>query len=59
MSNESLTLTVEGIMKLTQFGRDHSKKLIRDGILPNVGNKKRFLVPRSAVIRYLENAGRN
>jgi excisionase family DNA binding protein len=57
MSNEKLTLTVEEIVQLTQLGRDHTKKLIRDGVLPNVGNAKRFLVPRTAVIRYLENAG--
>jgi excisionase family DNA binding protein len=57
MTQEKLTLTVDEIVELTQLGRDHTKKLIRDGKLPNVGNTKRFLVPRSAVIRYLENAG--
>jgi hypothetical protein len=56
---EKLTLTPAEIQKLVGWGRDYTIGLIHKLELPNVGNKKRFLVPRSAVIRYLENAGRN
>ncbi len=54
---EKLTLTPKEICKATGWGRDFTHKLILNGSLPNVGNKKRFLVPRSALTRYLETVG--
>ncbi len=54
---EKMTLTPAEIQRLVGWGRDFTIRLIHDGKLPNVGNTKRFLVPRSAVIRYLESAG--
>lgn len=57
MVQEKLTVNTEELQALTGFGRDHVKRLIREGKLPNVGNAKRFLVPRSAVVNYLESAG--
>jgi excisionase family DNA binding protein len=56
-SMEKLTLTPSEIQKLVGWGRDFTIRLIHEGKLPNVGNTKRFLVPRSAVLRFLEIAG--
>ncbi len=54
MTIEKLTLDTAEIQKITGFGRDHIKKLVRDGKLPNLGNSKRFIVARAALLRYLE-----
>jgi excisionase family DNA binding protein len=56
-SNGRLTLKLEEIQALTGWGRDYIRALIREKKLPNVGNTKRFLVPRVALMRYLENGG--
>ncbi len=57
MNENALTMTVSEIMKDTRMGREFIMGLIRTGKLPNIGNKKRFIVPRAAVIRYVETAG--
>lgn len=54
---ERLTIGTQETQKLTGWGRDHIRALVREGKLPNVGNSKRLLIPKSAVIRYLEQAG--
>jgi excisionase family DNA binding protein len=54
---EQLTVGTQETQKLTGWGRDHIRALVREGKLPNVGNSKRLLIPKSAVIRYLEQAG--
>jgi excisionase family DNA binding protein len=54
---ERLTVGTQETQALTGLGRDHIRKLVREGVLPNVGNSKRLLIPKSAVIRYLEQAG--
>ena len=59
MENERLTYTTSEIQKVTGLGRDHVNALIREGKFPNVGTTKRFVVPRVAVTRYLEQAGQN
>jgi excisionase family DNA binding protein len=51
------TLTVSEIQKITRLGRMHVQKLIRDGTLPNLGTRKRFIVSRAAITRFLEQAG--
>jgi excisionase family DNA binding protein len=54
-----LALTTLEMCSLTGLGREHLQNLVRDGILPNVsGNQKRILVPRIALERYLEQAGK-
>jgi excisionase family DNA binding protein len=54
---EQLTAGTQATQDLTGFGRDHIRKLVKEGKLPNVGNSKRILIPRAALIRYLEQAG--
>jgi excisionase family DNA binding protein len=54
---ERLTAGTQEAQELTGMGRDQIRKLVREGKLPNVGNSKRVLIPRSAIIRYLEQAG--
>jgi excisionase family DNA binding protein len=52
-----LTAGTQEAQELTGFGHNHIRKLVREGKLPNVGNSKRVLIPRSAIICYLEQAG--
>ncbi len=54
---ESLTINTQATQTLTGWGRDHIRKLVKEGKLPNVGNSKRLLIPRCALIRFLESAG--
>jgi hypothetical protein len=54
---EKLTLNTKEIQSLTGWGREHTQNLVRSGALPNVGNLKRVIVPRAALVRYLEQAG--
>jgi excisionase family DNA binding protein len=53
---ERLTLDVKEIMALTGWGRDHVRQMVRDRKLPNVGTRRRLLVPRKALEAYLERA---
>jgi excisionase family DNA binding protein len=55
---QAQTLTIPEIQKITRLGRMHVQKLVRDGILPNLGTQKRFLVSRAAVTRFLEQGGK-
>lgn len=52
---ERLTLDTKELMSLTGWGRDHVRHLIRSNALPNVGTRRKILVPRKALDRYLEN----
>jgi excisionase family DNA binding protein len=51
---EKLTLNTQEIRNLTGWGRIHIQRLVADGNLPNVGTAKRFLVSRTALMRYLD-----
>jgi hypothetical protein len=52
------TLTVAEIQQKTRLGRIHIQRLIRNGILPNLGTSKRFIVSQAALTRFLEQAGK-
>ncbi len=47
-------LTVNDLQKITRLGRESVQQLFRNGILPNLGNTKRFLTSRAALKRFLE-----
>jgi hypothetical protein len=47
-------LTVSDLQKITRLGRESVQQLFRNGILPNLGNTKRFLTSRAALKRFLE-----
>jgi hypothetical protein len=55
---QRLTVNTKEIQILTGWGREHVLNLVRNKELPNVGNSKRVLVPRAAIERYLEQAGK-
>ena len=57
LEEAKLTVNTQEIQRLTGLGRDHIRNLVRNGTLPNIGNSKRLLIPKSAVLRYLEQAG--
>jgi Helix-turn-helix domain len=50
-------LGTQEIQAITRLGRDQIKKLVREGTFPNIGNSKRFLVPKTHIVRYLEQGG--
>jgi excisionase family DNA binding protein len=55
---QAQTLTIPEIQKITRLGRMHVQKLVRDGVLPNLGTQKRFVVSRAAIARFLEQEGK-
>jgi excisionase family DNA binding protein len=58
MENAKLTVSTQEIQTLTGLSRDQVFSLIRQGKLPNVGTRRRFIVPKTALLRYLEQAGK-
>jgi hypothetical protein len=49
-------LTSSEVQKITRLGRDKTQKLFHK-VLPNIGTQKRFLTPKSALVRWLESGG--
>jgi excisionase family DNA binding protein len=54
---EPLTLTPRESVKLTRFGLSHTYDMLRSGSMPSIRVGKRFFIPRSALLKWLENAG--
>jgi excisionase family DNA binding protein len=62
MDNENkhpvrVTLKTKEIMDITGWGRDKTQAMLREGKLPNIGSRRRPLVPRQALETYIQNAG--
>jgi excisionase family DNA binding protein len=53
INTERRTLTTPEVQAVLGLGRDEVLKLIRRGVLPNLGTPRRFRVSRAAVQRYL------
>jgi excisionase family DNA binding protein len=53
-----LTLTPRETTALTRFGINRTYELLRDGRMPSIQVGKRFFVPKSALLKWLEDAGR-
>ena len=51
---ERLTLDTKELMALTGWGRDHVRQLVRSNALPNLGTRRKILVPRKALDAYLD-----
>jgi excisionase family DNA binding protein len=53
---DSLTLTPRESVKLTRFGLNHTYELLRTGEMPSIKLGKRFFIPKSALLKWLESA---
>ena len=56
--SERITLTPRETMEFTGFGVDRTYKLLNDGIMPSMRIGRLFYVPRVALIKWLESAGK-
>ncbi|MGA7234656.1 MAG: helix-turn-helix domain-containing protein [Bryobacteraceae bacterium] len=54
---DSLTLTPRETMKLTRFGLNYTYALLQQGEMPSIRVGKRFYIPKTALLKWLENAG--
>jgi excisionase family DNA binding protein len=54
---DCLTLTPRESVKLTRFGLNHTYELLRSGEIPAIRVGKRFFIPKSALLKWLESAG--
>jgi excisionase family DNA binding protein len=54
---DSLTLTPRESLKLTRFGLNHTYALLHSGEMPSIRVGKRFFIPRTALLKWLDNAG--
>jgi excisionase family DNA binding protein len=54
---ERLTLTPRQSMKWTGFGQNHTYDLLQRGEMPCIKVGKRFFIPKSALLKWLESAG--
>ena len=54
---DRLTLTPRESIKLTRFGLNHTYDLLKRGEMPAIRVGKRFFIPKSALLKWLEEAG--
>jgi excisionase family DNA binding protein len=54
---ERLTLTPRESVKLTRFGLNYTYELLKSGEMPSIRVGKRFFIPKSALLKWLEAAG--
>jgi excisionase family DNA binding protein len=54
---DRLTLTPRESVNLTRFGLNHTYELLRSGEMPAIRVGKRFFIPKSALLKWLESAG--
>jgi excisionase family DNA binding protein len=57
-SREALTLTPRESVKLTRFGLNYTYELLKSGEMPAIRVGKRFFIPKAALLKWLEAAGR-
>jgi excisionase family DNA binding protein len=55
---ERLTVTPRESVKITGIGINNTYTLLRSGLMPSIRAGKKFLIPRAALLRWLQNAGR-
>jgi excisionase family DNA binding protein len=55
--NERRTLTVEECAKVLGIGRSAAYEAVRSGQIPTIRVGRRFLIPKSALDRLLDEAG--
>jgi excisionase family DNA binding protein len=54
MDSERLTLNIEEVAKLLGLGRTTTYELARAGRIPSMRLGRRLLVPRAALVRFLD-----
>ena len=54
---DRLTLTPRESMRVTGFGSNYTYEMLRTGRMPSIKVGKKFFIPRSALLKWLENAG--
>ncbi len=54
MDSERLTFNIEEVAKLLGLGRTTTYELARAGRIPSVRLGRRLLVPRAALVRFLD-----
>ena len=54
---EKLTLTPREAARITGLGVSYTYQLLRSGEMPSIKAGKRFFIPKSALLRWLESAG--
>lgn len=52
-----LTMTVREAAEVTGIGLNNTYALLKSGEMPSIRIGKKFYIPRSALIRWLENCG--
>ena len=52
-----LTLTPRESVKLTRFGLNHTYDLLKRGEMSSIRVGKRFFIPKTALLKWLEGAG--
>lgn len=59
MEDERLTLTVEEAAKMLGIGRNLCYERVKTGDLPSIKIGRRILIPRRALEKFLEQAGKD
>ena len=55
--HDPLTLTPREAAKLCGFGTNYTYALLHDGQMPHIKIGKKFFIPKSALLKWLENIG--
>jgi len=58
-SNERVTLSPRESTRITGFGLTQTYRLLRTQQMPNIVVGKRFFIPKTALLKWLDNAGSN
>jgi excisionase family DNA binding protein len=59
VSGERATLSPRESVRITGIGITHTYNLLRRGEMPAIKVGKRFFIPRSALLKWLQSAGSN
>ncbi len=46
-------LTVEDLCKILRIGKNSAYKLLKNGLISNIKIKRKYIIPKTAVISYL------
>ena len=58
LSDKRVTLSPRESTDFTGFGLAHTYRLLREGTMPAIQVGKKFYIPKSSLLRWLENVGR-
>jgi excisionase family DNA binding protein len=55
---DAATLTPKESQKITRFGLNRTYELLRSGEMPSIRVGMRFFIPKTALMKWLENCGK-